>query len=332
MNIKTKGTLVALACVVALTGCAVMSQAEVEQELSNGTEVVIEIAEHDTQNNVLEVGGDKYIIDTAYGATNEDGTTEADGAIIEDADLLLEEEDAELNILEGTELIEVFEEVYADYQSKEFSADKARLRRELAELPNYVPDGYTLPKDYEGQYKEWREAYASTALDTQTEQAPVQRDIFTDTNETVYATGTVNLRSGPGTSYEKVGSLSWAQKVTRIGIGTEEADGWSEVQLSDGTIVYVSNNYLSTTKPVSTSTSGSSGTTQQTPSNNTGGTQSGSQSEFNIEDNPYYRSPEDRGFPEGWSSWTQEQKDAYNKQIMEEAIQRDKEAGITVGG
>ena len=75
-------------------------------------------------------------------------------------------------------------------------------------------------------------------------------DPFTEVNETVYATGTVNLRSGPSTAHDKVGSLNKSDSVTRVGIGTAEAEGWSRIQLSDGSLVYVSNKYLSTTKPV----------------------------------------------------------------------------------
>ena len=75
-------------------------------------------------------------------------------------------------------------------------------------------------------------------------------DPFTEVNETVYATGTVNLRSGPSTAHDKVGSLNKSDSVTRVGIGTADAEGWSRIQLSDGSIVYVSNKYLSTTKPV----------------------------------------------------------------------------------
>ena len=77
-----------------------------------------------------------------------------------------------------------------------------------------------------------------------------QVQLFTEVNETVYATGTVNLRSGPSTAHDKVGSLNKSDSVTRVGIGTAEAEGWSRIQLSDGSLVYVSNKYLSTTKPV----------------------------------------------------------------------------------
>ena len=84
--------------------------------------------------------------------------------------------------------------------------------------------------------------------ETESQEDEVQ--LFTDVNETVYATGTVNLRSGPSTAHDKVGSLNKSDSVTRVGIGTAEAEGWSRIQLSDGSTVYVSNKYLSTTKPV----------------------------------------------------------------------------------
>ena len=84
--------------------------------------------------------------------------------------------------------------------------------------------------------------------ETESQEDEVQ--LFTDVNETVYATGTVNLRNGAGTSFDKAGSLNKGDSVTRVGIGTAEAEGWSRIQLSDGSLVYVSNKYLSTTKPV----------------------------------------------------------------------------------
>ena len=83
--------------------------------------------------------------------------------------------------------------------------------------------------------------------ETESQEDEVQ--LFTEVNETVYATGTVNLRSGPSTAHDKVGSLNKSDSVTRVGIGTADAEGWSRIQLSDGSLVYVSNKYLSTTKP-----------------------------------------------------------------------------------
>lgn len=98
-------------------------------------------------------------------------------------------------------------------------------------------------------------------------------DLFTTVNETVYATGAVNLRSGPGTTFDAVGSLATGDSVTRTGIGTGEAENWSRVKLDSGEVVYVSSNYLSLTKPavqqaqpVNASSGGSGGSeTQQTP-------------------------------------------------------------------
>ena len=98
--------------------------------------------------------------------------------------------------------------------------------------------------------------------ETESQEDEVQ--LFTEVNETVYATGTVNLRSGPSTAHDKVGSLNKSDSVTRVGIGTAEAEGWSRIQLSDGSLVYVSNKYLSTTKPVAQQPSG--GSTQSKPS------------------------------------------------------------------
>ena len=97
----------------------------------------------------------------------------------------------------------------------------------------------------------------ATPVETEDTQPPEETEsqedevqLFTEVNETVYATGTVNLRSGPSTAHDKVGSLNKSDSVTRVGIGTADAEGWSRIQLSDGSIVYVSNKYLSTTKPV----------------------------------------------------------------------------------
>ena len=76
---------------------------------------------------------------------------------------------------------------------------------------------------------------------------PKPVDLFTDTNETVYAVSTVNIRSKPDTNSEKLGQLSWSDSVLRTGIDT--ASGWSEVQLADGSTAYISSKYLTTTKP-----------------------------------------------------------------------------------
>ena len=72
---------------------------------------------------------------------------------------------------------------------------------------------------------------------------------YKEVNETVYATSSVNVRTGPSTDYEKVGQLKEGESVTRIGVGD---NGWSKVIYKEKEC-YISSNYLSTTKPVSTS-------------------------------------------------------------------------------
>ena len=87
-------------------------------------------------------------------------------------------------------------------------------------------------------------------VDVEPEAEPQEIYTFDDCNEIVYATSNVNLRSGPSTDYDKVGSLKTADSVTRTGTGIDQFENWSRIQLSDGTEVYVNNNYISTTKPV----------------------------------------------------------------------------------
>lgn len=68
---------------------------------------------------------------------------------------------------------------------------------------------------------------------------------FTEVNETVYATGSVNVRQSWSTSSSVVGSLSEGQSVTRTGKGS---NGWSRVTFN-GSTAYVSSQYLNTEKP-----------------------------------------------------------------------------------
>lgn len=86
----------------------------------------------------------------------------------------------------------------------------------------------------------------------ETESEVEQVQLFTDCNETVYATGTVNIRASYTANSKKLGSLNKGDSVTRTGtaIAGTEAEGWSRVELSDGTVAYISSKYLSTTKPV----------------------------------------------------------------------------------
>ena len=105
-----------------------------------------------------------------------------------------------------------------------------------------------------------------TQLPEETESQVEQVQLFTDCNETVYATGTVNIRASYTADSEKRGSLNKGDSTTRTGtaIAGTDAEGWSRIQLSDGTTAYISNQYLSTTKPVVQQQQTSGGGQQQT--------------------------------------------------------------------
>lgn len=111
--------------------------------------------------------------------------------------------------------------------------------------------------------------------------APKETDsLFTDCNETMYATTTVNVRSSYSTSSDKLGSLTKAQSVKCTGVGTGDAAGWSRIEFN-GKVAYISSDYLSVIKPqVSTgSNSGSSGGQTSKPNTSIGdNTSSGSSS------------------------------------------------------
>lgn len=68
---------------------------------------------------------------------------------------------------------------------------------------------------------------------------------FTEVNETVYATSSVNVRSSYSTSSSVVGSLNAGDSVTRTGRGS---NGWSRVRYN-GQTAYISSEYLTTEKP-----------------------------------------------------------------------------------
>lgn len=88
----------------------------------------------------------------------------------------------------------------------------------------------------------------STPDQADTSEPKEAESLFTETDETMYATTTVNVRSSYSTNSDKLGSLTKAQSVTRTGIGTGDAAGWSRIEFN-GKVAYVSSDYLSATKP-----------------------------------------------------------------------------------
>lgn len=69
---------------------------------------------------------------------------------------------------------------------------------------------------------------------------------FVSDNSKMYAnvTNSLNVRSGPSTSYEVLTTLSSKEIVTRIAKGTQTGERWDRVKLSNGLIGYVFQSYL----------------------------------------------------------------------------------------
>ena len=74
----------------------------------------------------------------------------------------------------------------------------------------------------------------------------VQNDItYEKTNEAVYTTCIVNVRTGPDTKYNRVKSLAKNSLIIRIGVGD---NGWSQV-ICDGKLYYMCSEYLTVKTP-----------------------------------------------------------------------------------
>ena len=68
---------------------------------------------------------------------------------------------------------------------------------------------------------------------------------FTEVTATKYAVQSVNVRSGPSTDFDKIGSLSTNQEITVNGVCDQT--GWFRFDLN-GTVAFVSNRYVSDEK------------------------------------------------------------------------------------
>lgn len=80
---------------------------------------------------------------------------------------------------------------------------------------------------------------------TPTTTPKAQEPSYKKVSDTKYAKSNVNVRSGPGTSHKKIGSLKAGQKVTRIGVAD---NGWGVIDFN-GKEGYVSGKYLVENKP-----------------------------------------------------------------------------------
>lgn len=229
-----------------LAGCATLTSTELLEELQKGEEIVIEYSapKEIKDNSIIEIDNQQYITE------NDKENTEI--GLVNYAEI------KELEVLTPEQLQGYFQTAYEMGSILEGSLDE-RINSELEMLVELVSrqEKGKLPEDYEQQYRAWRPVETETETETVQEQqveeietAPQEIQLFTDCTEQVWVTGAVNIRSGPGTTFERLGGLKAGQSVTRTGIGINEAKGWSRVQLVDGSTAYVSSKYLSNTKPV----------------------------------------------------------------------------------
>ena len=187
---------------------------------------------------------------------------------------------AEMQTVEGDGLLnkdettgnyeDLFEGIYQSFLGT-CETDEQQFESEKSMVNIYVEDS-TLPENGLDLYTTWRlenHPIQTTVEETPAPEVEAQPEVqlFTDCNETVYATTTVNVRDTYSTSGNKVGSLTKAQSVKRTGTGQGEAAGWSRIEFN-GQVAYVNSDYLSTTKPQVSTSSGSGGS-----SSNSGSTQ-----------------------------------------------------------
>lgn len=91
-------------------------------------------------------------------------------------------------------------------------------------------------------YKDYVSGYSSSSSTSQSQ----------GTTKYVNATVGLNVRTGPSTSYYKIGKLDYQEKVTVL----STSNGWSKISYN-GKTAYVNSSYLQSSKPSSSSTSSS---------------------------------------------------------------------------
>lgn len=139
------------------------------------------------------------------------------------------------------------------------------------------------PEDKEDTEKEESEDNQESEPDTGEEEIP-EEDNSSDLgyeiipmDETLYyATTNCNVRSGPGTAYDVVNGLSYAQEITVNG-KVETADSVWYVIKTDGDTQMVSGSLLSTTKPAPRQSTQPSGGGSQAQQPSGGGSSTGAQ-------------------------------------------------------
>ena len=145
-----------------LAGCATMTSDEMLKSMNESPEVSIEYAIPDPGKQSLDASGVINVGDQQF-VSDSDSDGDSDIGLIENQD---NQEKAELS---GDELIEYFQKVY-DIHTEIHSAttEEGLIQEELKFLAELVEsDNYTLPSDYEAQYRAWRPAGSLTEEEQQ---------------------------------------------------------------------------------------------------------------------------------------------------------------------
>lgn len=230
--------------------------AEVEPEMIETVYTVGVTSTTDGQNIACDVDGNAYVLELADTLSNEEAALVVEG-----------------NVLDITDTAEAgLEKEVGAYTSV---GDRALVK------------AYTLNVTAVAQASD--EALTASVTELYFPAAEEEAAFTVESIEakTMYAKQSVNVRSGPSSDYEKVGSLSWAEEVAVTGVADT---GWYQIGY-DGGIAYVSNNYLVETKPekqvvtsnstnnnTSSNSTGATDTTGNTNSTNNAGTGSGNTS------------------------------------------------------
>lgn len=249
-----------------LAGCAALNSQEFLAEAGKVDEVVIEYNELEESESLEQNKGIEGYITQSPQSEGEVGVI--GGSEVTEVRELTEDElvkEFEATYAAGEEYLALLDGAY----DNECDALNDVLDFELEDINLRFDNRSDIkkPANLDEQYMNWRaEAHPGT-----TTQASGREEIqlFVECNEVVYAVDQVNIRASYTVNSNKLGSLTRGQSITRIGNGIQgtEAEGWSKVQLSDGTIAYMVSSYLSTTKPTTQTKPG--GTTHKPPNTGT---------------------------------------------------------------
>lgn len=233
----------ALAIVVPLGAAVVPKANEVDGQIINGAQTVYaETMEEDTLSPTVE----KEVIDQEVGPLINDAVEPLVNDAVDAAELEQQEEMERQRAIEEQKALE--EKLEQERLEAERKTEEERKAAELAEKQRQeeIARQEAIERQRQLELEEQRKAEeAAEAKRKAEEEAKKNAITWTDANETVYATRGLNVRSGPGTEYAKLGSLDYAESVKKIAIGS---NGWAKIEYN-GETAYAAGNFLSKKDP-----------------------------------------------------------------------------------